>query len=231
MKIVIVGNSVALRVRPPQSYPGSGNYSYLLQKKIGTNGTVENLSIGATTVSNWLEEVDTVINKFADVYIINVGVVDATTREVPLWFYRLANKKSEKFGSRILKGLYRGAIAKNRKILAKIRGNRSWISKKRFTKEFDQLLQLIIKDTNAKIITLSINPANDRIEGQLPGSKRNQLEFNQIIKTLTQKHQQTFIDLSDINAATHYPDGVHYNGKGHQEVAERLFNAISKAFE
>lgn len=228
MKITIIGNSVALRVRPPEDHPDNKNYTQLLTEKTGVNDIVENKAIGATTIRNWLQMNDQIINSFPDLYIINIGVVDATTREVPLWFYRLATKKIDNFITRLIKNIYRGLISRMRPFFSMLRGSRSWVSIKKFKKSYDELLETLIKETNARIITLPINPADERVEKQLPGSRKNHIKYNKVIEEITKKHNQYFLDLTDLNSEEHYPDGVHFNATGHEIVAEKIESLIKE---
>ncbi len=228
MKITVIGNSVALRVRPPQNHPDNKNYTALLRDHYGTNSEVESKALGATTITNWLNMSDQVINSFPDVYIINIGVVDATIREVPLWFYRLSSRNVDNLFTKIFKGLYRGPVSKGRRMLAMLKGNRSWISKRKFEKRYDRFVGTLLKETNAQIMTLPINVANDRIEKQLPGSRNNHLIFNDLIKKITAKHGQTYLDLNDLTSEEHYPDGVHFNVAGHRMVANKLISHINE---
>lgn len=228
MKITIIGNSVALRVRPSEVPSKNKNYTFILQESFGQKAVVENKALGATTISNWLKMSDYIINSFPNIYIINIGVVDSTIREVPLWLYRLSNRKIDNYLTKIFKGFYRGPIAVMRPFLSKIRGSRPWISYNKFEDSFDQLVQLILKETNAQIITLPINIANDRIEKQLPGSRKNHAKYNQVMKDITEQHKQTFLDLTDLTSEDHYPDGVHFNSKGHQVVAEKLTSILKE---
>ncbi len=226
-KITIVGNSVGLRVRPSEEYPKNKSYSVHLQESLKTEGiVVENISKGASTIKNHLENIDEIINKCSNIYIINLGVVDSTIREVPLWFYRIATKKYGNLLNRITFLIYHNIISKLRPFFSTLRGRRSWISKKKFRLFFSDFLDLIIKESNAKILVLSINIANERIEKQLQGSQENQNAFNEIMKDETLRRNQVFIDLSDLKSDIHFPDGVHFNSLGHQLVAERILSAL-----
>lgn len=226
-KITIVGNSVGLRVRPPVNYPENKNYCIYLQELLRKEGIqIENISTGASTIQNHLENIDEIINKSSDIYIINLGVVDSTIREVPLWFYRIATKKYGNLLNKLLFLIYHNFISKLRPFFSLLRGKRSWISKKRFRFLFSDFLDQIFKECNAKILVLSINIANDRIEKQLPGTRNNQKAFNEILKIETIKRNHIFVDLSDLKPETHYPDGVHFNTAGHKLVAERILSSL-----
>ncbi|SNT36103.1 GDSL-like Lipase/Acylhydrolase family protein [Ekhidna lutea] len=228
MKITILGNSVALRVRPPENQPENKNYTYWLREKLDPSTTIENISLGATTITNWLKMSDQVINCFPNIYIIHVGVVDSTIREVPLWFYRLSNRKVDNILTKFFKLIYRGVFSKIRAPLSKLRGSRSWVSLKRFEKSYDHLFSMILKDTNAKIIAMPINLANNRVEKQLPGTIKSQKKFNEAIQKVVNKHSQTIVDLDDLRSDQHYPDGVHFNKSGHEIVANKLVSIINE---
>lgn len=228
MKVTVIGNSVALRVRPPLSYPNNRNYTYQLKNLVAKSVQVENIAIGATTVNNWISKTDSVINHFADIYIIHIGVVDATIREVPLWYYRLATKKVENYFTRFLRALYRGPIAKARPLLCRLRGSRSWVSAKKFRSNYEKLVKTILKDTNAQIIAIPINLADDRIENILPGSRENHKKYNRLIEEIIKKYDQVLLDINDLKSENHYPDGVHYNSEGHTIIAKRLAENINK---
>lgn len=65
LKTTVIGNSVGLRVRPPQPYPENLNYSQLLQRmhegKSRSRADVENLCIGRSTIREVLELGDNII--------------------------------------------------------------------------------------------------------------------------------------------------------------------------
>lgn len=233
LKIAIIGNSVALRVRPPQIWPDNKNYTVvlrnLLEQELPSYAiTVENKGIGASTIYNIILELDRYIHSFPDYYILNLGVVDACTREIPLWLYRLANSNKDSLWHRLWKGIYRGFIVRNRAFWVKLRGKRSWTSEKKFKKYFTTLITELLKETNAKIIVIAINKANERIEKQLPGSTKKIKKYNEIMETICRSKSQTFLTVPDLNAEIHYPDGIHYAVHGHQIIAQHLSNLIIK---
>lgn len=234
-KITIIGNSVALRVRPPEKQPANLNYSSLLDGRSNENDlpkgiVVNNKALGALTVYNVVTRIDDFIQTFPDIYIINLGVVDASTREVPLWFYRLASSNKDGFVYRLSKLVYRNLIIKIRPFLVTIRGKRSWIRKSKFKRHYALLLKSLLRETNANIITMPINLANDRVEKQLPGSRKKHQQYNQIIKLLAEQYNQYHIDLTDLESEKHYPDGVHFNTEGHRIIAERLYEKVREIF-
>lgn len=228
-KICIVGNSVALRTRPVQPHPENINYGSLLvgfSTLEGRNVTVENRSAGAYTVRNVYRNIDNIVNSFPDVYIINLGVVDACNREVPLWFYRLATRKSESLQALLFRFLYRKIIAKVRPLLVILRGRRSWVSVRGFERYLRKIAQTLIKETNARLLFISINPADSRVEASLPGSREKQLRYNQIIQSVSEEFGQLYCDTTDMEASIHFPDGVHYSLEGHRLLTDKLKSVL-----
>lgn len=236
IKVTIIGNSVALRVRPTQAWPNNKNYTLLLeeclQKKFpDVFFQVNNKSKGASTILDKNREVDDFVSELADVYVLNLGVVDACTREIPRWFSVMLAEGKRGVLMNALRWINARIIKKNRPFFVKLRGQKPWVKQKVFKKFFAKFVDTLLKDSNAKIIALPINLADSRVEKQLPGSIKNQQKYNKIITEVIESRQQKMIELSDITHAEHYPDGVHYSEIGHKVVAERLFTEITKILE
>ena len=231
LKITIIGNSVTLRVRPPKRSPKNLTYGEILESRLQEKirdrlVLVNNMGKGAATIKRCLHNIDHYVSSSPDYFIINIGVVDACTREVPFWVYNIATSKHYNTLTKVCRFLYRGVIMKFRPYLVNARFKRSWTSKKTFRTLYRELLVTLLKDTNAQIITLPINIADDRIERELPGSRKNHYKFNDIIEQLSCEYGLRYIDLTSLNATEHYPDGVHYSVAGHQCVAEKISYAI-----
>lgn len=231
LSITIIGNSVALRVRPAKDYPNNLNYSQLLQKNIEAKLLdsvvyINNLSKGASTINEFYFKYDELIRTFPDFYILNLGVVDASTRDVPLWFNKIVNSKRKNLIIFLANALYNNLIKKHRSLFVNLRFKKSWISKSSYKKYFDSLVHLLLKETNSQIIILPINIGNERIERELPGTQENHIAYNKVMKEIAQKHNQSFVDLSDLKSEQHYPDGVHYSTEGHKIVADRIVKII-----
>ncbi|MEA2107083.1 MAG: GDSL-type esterase/lipase family protein [Bacteroidota bacterium] len=233
LNITIIGNSVALRVRPPKQYPDNKNYTKLLEKELSTqlpshNIRLINKAIGALTTYDVIQKIDEYINTFPEFYIINLGVVDASTREIPKWLNQWINSKKENFILFLVHAFYNHLIKRYRSFFVKLRGKKSWISKKKIKKYFSELVQTLTKETNAKIIVIPINPANQRVEKQLPGSLKKHLEYNKIIEKIIKDYSHEFLNTDFLKHEIHYPDGVHYSYEGHQIIAKEISKIILK---
>lgn len=229
IKICIVGNSVAMRVRPHVPYPGNLNYHQYLEARFeNSNARVVNLSYGATTIKNVTQKTDVYVREFPDVYIINLGVVDACSREVPLWFYRMATSKNDRCYNNFANLIYRNVIAKFRRPLTLLRFKKPWVSVNKFKQHYSRFINDLLKETNAVIVILPINIANKRIEKQLPGSQKRQHKINAFIQTFTDKPNCFVANINDLVPDNHYPDGVHYSVTGHKIIADRIYAAITQ---
>lgn len=236
VKITIIGNSVALRVRPPVSHPDNKNYTQFLEelwekKEQNRKLKLVNLAKGATTVYNTIQNLDDFIRTFPNYFIINLGVVDASNREIPLWFYRLASSKKDNLIVKLSSVFYREVIIKFRPLLVRLRLKSAWVSKKKFQKYYRILIRELLKETNAKIIVIPINVGSDRIEKQLPGTQKRHKEYNETIREIAMEFGQDAIEINDLSSKDHYPDGVHYSVLGHEIIANKIFNKICAKLE
>lgn len=233
LKVTIVGNSVGLRVRPPKAYPNNKNYGMLLEEMLqekypDTMVFVKNLCIGRGTLWDILNKRGDILNTFPNYYVVNLGVTDASTREIPLWFSNIVNRNRPSFFKKVLRGFYIHIIRKIRPHLVLLRGKTTWTSKKNFEIYFDKFIDYLVKEANARIIIISINSANKRIEDELPGSTKNYIEYNEIIKAIADKYNAYYVDFSDIVHEIHAPDGIHFSVEGHEILSNRIFNIIDR---
>ena len=77
----------------------------------------------------------------------------------------------------------------------------------------------IIKSKNCSYSILGINYPNNRIESILPGSLENVILFSKELEKLN-----NYISVHDLNDQEYYPDGIHYNSKGHQLITDKIIN-------
>lgn len=231
-KIVIVGNSVALRNRPHNNLT-SQNYGQIIEKKLNEDKQdeiiqVKNLAFTRATVYDLHKVYPQIINNYGVLYIINIGSSDAATREVPRWFadFLFSNKRS--FLIKAMKAFHLYVIKPNMRFLVKLRGKRAWTSAKVFRQEYTKLLYEIQHNTNGKVICLSINLPNERIEKKIPGTYKNYQKFNGIIESVCKEKDAIFLNLDDLKAEEHFPDGIHFSEQGNKVVSERLLDIIGK---
>lgn len=231
-KIVILGNSVALRNRPHNQFT-SKTYGQILEKKLNKESTdkitlVKNIAFTRATMYDLYKVYPEIINNYGDLYIVNIGSSDAPTREIPRWFADLLFSNKRNLRTRLMKGFHHYLIKPNRRFFVKLRGKRAWTSAKVFREEYTKLIHQIQHNTNGRIICLSINLPNDRVEKEVPGSTKNYIKFNQIIKEICLEKDTIYMNLDDLTAKEHYPDGTHFSEEGNIEVARRLLLEIQR---
>lgn len=228
-KVTIIGNSVALRTRP--HHPTSKNYGQLLEEKLADHYQnkhcwVNNRAFSRATILDILRLEQSLIAEFPDFYIINIGVCDAATREIPLWMANIINNPKESVLKTLFANLHHFFIKPYNAFFTRLRGKRPWVGSQQFRKSYSKLLDSLRKNTNAKIICLGINLANERIEGVVPGSAKKYRSYSTIIKDCADQVGASYLDTHDLSDTNHYPDGTHFNDAGHQAILERITKVI-----
>ena len=102
--------------------------------------------------------------------------------------------------------------------LVKLKGKKSWTDRNKFIQQMNNLID-ILKSKNCSYSILGINYPNNRIESVLPGSQENVILFNKELEKLN-----NYISVHDLNDQEYYPDGIHYNSKGHQLITDKIIN-------
>lgn len=232
-KIVIIGNSVALRVRPPLEAPHNKNYGSVLQDLLSSEYPeqtflVNNKGLSRLLISEVFERFDEYVQEFPDYYIINLGVVDASTREIPLWYANMMRSEKNSLLHQLINGIHYHLIKRHHAFFVKLRGKKTWISERKFEHYYRRLLGELKKETNARFITLSVNAGNDRIETKIPGSLKNYVKYNELIQKVSAEFGAKYIDTLEIMVSEEVPDGIHFSAEGHQKLAEKIKNVILK---
>ncbi len=234
-KIVILGSSVALRVRPPaQPERLNKTYAQLLEDHLNESESdtifnVNNLSFSRALVQEFLDKRDQISSANANYIVVNLGVVDAPSRDTPLWFSNILSKRYFSILYHPCSFIYDNFLKKRfRRTLTSIRFNRSWVSEKKFKANLTNLITLISRETYAKVIILGINKGSERIEKQLPGTLQKLKKYDKIMQSVALDFNLDFIPTSDLESEDLFPDGVHYNLKGHRHISNLIAPLILK---
>lgn len=226
-KIVIVGNSVALRIRPPRQNEDDLSYAEILDKNL-PDVLVVNRAKGDTVMPHSSVWIDEMIGYHANCYILNYGIVDACTRSVPRWMWNFIHNDNPHHGiiKKLLRFLFNFFETRSRKFLTVIRGKRAWTSRAAFAYKYEKMLRLLQKDTSAQIICIGINRPSARIERFLTGSVRNVQRYNEVIRQLANKYNSVYIETFYDFDETLMPEGIHFNAEGHRKLAGMLMEVI-----
>jgi len=232
-KLSVIGCSVAIKMRPPAEYPENKNYGVLLEEKLietlpDKNIIVNNFGFSRATILEIYEKLESFLVSYPDVFVLNIGVPDASTREIPYWYAQILNTRKKSVVKFLFSFVHYYLFKKFRAFFVKLRGKRSWISLRRFSKYYSKILSELNKDSNAKVVTMSINLGNDRVEKQIPGSRKNYKKYNSEIESLSKKFGAFYVNFDDLESSVYFPDGIHYSKNGHNVVAERIFEILQK---
>lgn len=233
-KVLIIGNSVGLRIRPPEADRSSNlRFSYFLKQNLNNKNElleIKNMCKGRHLLEELNEELDFYVRVDPDVIIIIAGVTDACNRDIPLWFSN-AITRNRGIVRDVLMYLHQNVLTKYRPLLVRLRGSRPWRSLGYSERQFTKLVNRLWKETSAKIVVLGIMQVDKRVEGLLPGSNRNILMLNSFFKSYIEglsSASAVFVDLDSLDDL-HRPDGIHLDAESHAKLAQYLEPYVASA--
>lgn len=207
-------------------------YPELLVELLSQNGRewdVFNNCKSRLLASELIDYRDTLSRQNPDIIVLNIGAVDAPNREIPKWYSDILFRRKWLFLHRFSLILYNAIIKKYlRKPLVFIRMKSPWVQPKKFEKSIIEFLEFIRKDLKSQVAILGINPGNERIESELPGTLVRYKDYNQRLKAISEKYQCSFIDTTHLDSESYFPDGVHYNVKGHHWCANQIYQKLTE---
>jgi lysophospholipase L1-like esterase len=242
IKIVIVGNSVGLSVRPPPVSRKEKNYASLLREMLESNRPTCQFEV--INYAGWSQVITDAISNFEytvlqpnpDFVVIHFGINESVPRIIPRWLWTFTNWKYEnpsRLRFHIARVINKVVKIASPRLLSMI-SHRGWISAELFGEKLDLYLRYIGKETMSKSIVLNVGPPSSRIESALPGSSRNVARCNDAIKSVVGKHtpESVLLDahsmISDSGIENLQPDGIHLNAVGHERIASKLCALILK---
>ncbi len=231
-KITIIGNSVAFRVRPPGQWPLNQNYGQILEKTLNgkSNDTiylVTNKAFYRASVTDIYKRIDDIIKTYPDYYIINTGVVEASTREIPFWMAQIIYYEKPLILHYFLQAIHLWFIEPLRPFFVRLRGKKAWFSPEKFEAKLKKIINTLRKETNAQIILLGMpRKTTQRVIKLIPGSEKNYPLYDDIIRKVAEEQNLVYVATNDLVPDTHFPDGIHFSYEGHKIIAGRLAEKI-----
>lgn len=230
MKVLVVGNSVSVRVRPTEENVRNLSYVSLIKSQLSPSDNIQTFAESGLMVNYFAENPDRLIKEQPDVLVCNFGIVELSSRSTrrSIYDYMYYNKSRNKFG-RSLSLLLAIIETKLRRSLVFLRFKRPWYNLDLFIRDYFQLINKVQKDTSTEVIILGINQPSPRVEEQLPGSLKRVKNANDIIaQKCSELKNVNYIDVNtDMNYQEHFPDGIHYNKIGHELIANKIKSVIS----
>lgn len=241
-KILVYGNSVGLKMRPPRSQVDERTYGEWLALH---GAEVINLCRAGVLITEAFRTFDDdVLCNFPDAVVFNFGVVETSRRRTPrpAWVGSVSNtvflnhvtgrtypryrhwRRARRVAWRAASGLSEG--------LARLLGfSWSWVPSNLFIETQRSMLELLFKETSSVALILGINPCSARVESLLPGSMAAIQKANRALELMASQYPRArFIDplaILGADAGMLLPDGVHYSALGHRRIADVLVREIS----
>lgn len=243
MKICVIGNSAALKIRPPRANAAEKTYSEILE---AAGHHVRNVSRAGVTLQEafgLLE--DDVITFFPDAVIVHHGVVEVCYRRtirkwnnaaIPNMYLNAIFQRGYQFDDAPFRAInfVRRGLNWATKTAARIAGGKwQWQKPQDFVRVVEETCKLILKETGARVLVVGITPCSSRVERILPGSGDEILRTNQLLRTLCQRfgERASFVEteswMTEADLPRLAPDGIHFSADGHALLAKRILSALA----
>jgi hypothetical protein len=244
MKICIFGNSVGFRIRPPRRDCQDLTYSEILES---SGHRIRNVSKAAVMINEaftFLEE--EVITFFPDLVIIHFGIVEICYRRTFRWANNQAieNYYMNRFFRRpyvfntpmrrVFQFTLRAFNSCTRLVSSLLGLRWQWLSTKQFLLALRSVVEVILKETKARIIIIGITPCSDRVEYLLKGSRSRIIEANLGMKEICEQFsdRMKYLDpesfIHQQNMADLVPDGIHFSAEGHRQLVSEINTLIER---
>ena len=205
MRVLLLSDSMAL---PREEFPSEiPCYLDLLKKKF-KSFDFYSLSLGKACLPDLVNQYNRYYRYYnPDIVIIHCGIVDCAPRALKKWEQTLVSGLP----------LVRKVIYKYREQLRKHR-NISYTSKNQFQHMVDYMHTTLGK----KLIVISIAPPTESYQEKVIGVAQRIDGYNRVLQNV-----HNYVDLSGMPESCIGSDHYHFNGQGHEFVAEKIEKAIN----
>ena len=211
-RVLIIGDSLAL----PRERPEPVRYDETWPEQLKKTGRFDiiQLSLGGGTIVDLFEQTSYYKHYNPDIVIIQSGIVDCAPRALTQLELRflLSNKLSRLFLSRFLPINF---LRAHRKI--------TFVDKNKFEESYENV---ILQFKGCNYILIGILPISSDYEKKVKGISKNQVEYNNIIKSLALKLKGKYLntDLMPIDGIM--TDFHHLNSVGHSWIFSAIVDVI-----
>jgi len=225
----VLGDSLS-RPRPEENINLTDTYSFLLSNLLGKSVYVINNARRANTTSQQIQEsylINDINSCLSEYYIIQLGIVDCAPRLFSIFQQKLINQIHPVY----LKNFIIKFMSKRRYFFTK-HFPKVYVKLNNFYFNYSELINYItITQTNLKkIFVINIPKTNEYNLKRSFGFENNIKEYNEIINRIAKEKRQ-IIELIDLYTISEdeeilLHDGIHINKRGHQIIAENIYNKI-----
>lgn len=225
-RIAVIGDSTVEWIRPYRNHKDEFTYSELL---INENEYLVDIYVRPGMTSHealilvWKE----LAGKFYDYYIFSFGINDCTPRSYPkaMADYYNSTLVPQRFVDKLLFLFYRVFTStKLQKVCSRLKISKPWINLNTFEKNINLMTNLLTKETDAKIIFLSLPQTSKRVCEVICNINEVIPKYSDIIKR--KSSGRIFIIDTDKLFKNEYelyiPEGIHYSSEGHRLVYDEI---------
>lgn len=249
VRVVVLGNSTAMYVRPRRKDRTDRTYGELLEAQLRARG----IDADVVNQARWWERVhdvlprweDAVHSHMPDVVILNYGLGECQPNAFPVpvmrWVYSWRaslNPIARGFRILVLRRVQRAMAASIPHISRRL-GMRTWrLRPQRFRAELRRLIEVTRHETGALVLVLTLNPPGPFLQNLMPGIDERSARYSDLIRTLVADLNDPEVQVIEAGAIVDdlgwrktMIDGLHYTARGHREVAALLEEPVLKWLE
>jgi lysophospholipase L1-like esterase len=230
IRVAVIGDSTAMWIRPYRNHIDNFTFVELLIKK-------DNLDVdiytrpGMTSHDALILVWNELMGKFYDYCIFNFGINDCVPRSYPKYMANFHNNTliAQTKAHGLIYLFYRFFTAiKVQKFLFKIGISKPWSNLKKFENNLAEIIKILSKETDSKIIFLTIPKTSKRVEGIFPNINNLIPEYSNAISKL-QLNNTNIINIDSMfkmDYDKYIEEGIHYSSHGHQLVYTEILKVL-----
>lgn len=243
LRVHIVGSSVAVMVEPRHGPRDGGTYGEQLAPILADAG----VPALVTHAGRWFGMVHEFVPRyerdvrdpFPDVLVINFGFIECQSGLLPgrivrhfTTWERTSRRGAGAYRRRIADPLWR-VLRSYQRTAARIDRHRTHrLRPARFQADLRRIIDLVRKECGSLVLLIDIDPAGDRVEHWLPGTRDRVRRYNALLATVADGYDD---DVRLVNAAatlsdplSQLPDGIHRTSEGHRLTAQLIADEIMR---
>ncbi len=232
-RIAIIGDSTVEWIRPYRNHQDEYTYSEYL---LNSDQYIVDIYVKAGMTSHealiliWKE----LMGKFYDYYIFSFGINDCTPRSYPKVMADYYNNTliPQNFFDKFAFLFYRVLTStKLQKICSRLGISKPWVNLNVFEKNIDRIINLLTKETDGKLILLTIPKTSKRVCDILVDINEIIPKYSNVIKSKTSERVQV-IEINSLfedNYELYIPEGIHYSSLGHKLVYKEINKWINSS--
>lgn len=241
MKIMVVGNSTVLMVKPYRTSRAGGGYFEHIELELEARGISDAVTVnraewyGLITGSLRLQHE---IRAFSpDILIIQYGTNEAGLSGIPYGLFKMLYSwmlypapGRQTIQKRAARRLWKPARAWQRQVGLRFGRWAYRVRPRRFKAELLRLLDAVKRDTRSFVFLVDVFPPNEAAEYWLPGQRQRTHVINGIISKLALDAGAIHVPVHDLClkwGPAAVPDGFHLSADAHLRLAQYIADLIT----